>query len=422
MVNNVISNSTTGSDVYLNTASTLSTNQKNYVGTAVFTTGTTTFAYNSGANLTGVLANNGGLTNTIAVNAGSVLIDNGASSVGGIDIPLKDQRNYIRSGTLDIGAYESSGSQTLAVTHSTLTNTTSTSNRTLNSTITDNIGLPTSGSLMPKVYFRKGTAGRWYSTAGTLASGTAQNGAWSFTINNSLMGGVADSDQVYYFLAVQDNTTGAIVQSNPTGVSAADVNNIGTVPATLYMYSISSSLPVKLLAFDAKKTADRKAVLSWKMDPLEQAQDYEIWKSNDGTQFQRIGSVPVNTQATYGYTDPQILSGTNYYRLKMIEDNGAITFSKTISVQYKETGLEVVSVKMANNSSLQMEFYSSTHSDLQIIVTDALGRKLMQKKYKAGIGNTILSLPTGQLRTGTHYVQVIPSGKPPLKAVAFMKN
>jgi len=424
MVNTVLSNSAAGSDVYLNTATTLSTNQKNYVGTASFTTGSTTFAYNSGANFSGSLANNGGLTSTMAINAGSALIDNGASPVTGVSIPSKDQRNYVRSGTLDIGAYEYSGSQTLAVNYSTLPSTLMTTNRTLNSTITDNVGLPTSGTLLPRIYFKKGVNGNWNSTAGTLTSGTAQSGTWDFTVNNTLMGGVAVGDQVYYFLAVQDNTAGAIVQSNPAGVSAADVNNIGTSPGTLNSYSISAAMPVKITSFDVKKIAVGKALLSWKMDPLEQAQDYEVWRSNDGIQFQRIAIIRVNAQAKYSYADDQLLSGTNYYRLRMIETSGAVTFSKTIFVSNKETGFEVISIKPVNssrNTSLQVEFYSAINTNIQIVITDAVGRKLVQKHYKAGIGNTILSLPVDQLRTGTHYIQIIPSGKMASKAVPFVK-
>jgi CSLREA domain-containing protein len=51
-----------------------------------------------------LLANNGGLTQTMALQSGSVAINNGAT-----DAPSRDQRGYIRNGAPDIGAFEFGG-------------------------------------------------------------------------------------------------------------------------------------------------------------------------------------------------------------------------------------------------------------------------------------------------------------------------
>jgi len=43
------------------------------------------------------------------------------------------------------------------------------------------------------------------------------------------------------------------------------------------------------------------------------------------------------------------------------------------------------------------------------------------KTYRVGVGNTTIIVPIDQLKTGTHYLQVVPAGKMPLKAIPFMK-
>lgn len=123
-----------------------------------------------------------------------------------------------------------------------LSSTSSTSNRVLNSTITDFTGVPTSGSLVPRIYYKKGTGGTWYSQPGTLISGNGKNGSWNFTINNADMGGVTGADVIYYYLIGQDNCTPINIGSNPLGAVASDVNTVTTPPTTPNSYTILNTL------------------------------------------------------------------------------------------------------------------------------------------------------------------------------------
>ncbi len=84
----------------------------------------------TGGNLVGVLpgiaatlANNGGPTQTIALQAGSPAIDAGANSINGVTVPSIDQRGALRGpsglnagSAVDIGAYEASSSYAVSTT------------------------------------------------------------------------------------------------------------------------------------------------------------------------------------------------------------------------------------------------------------------------------------------------------------------
>lgn len=119
------------------------------------------------------------------------------------------------------------------ITYTTLSNTTSTTNRTLTATISDNVAVA-SGGVLPRIYFRK-NAGSYFSTQCSLTSGNAQSGSYDCTIDNSLMGGVAAGDSVGYYMIAQD--TAGNVASNPAGAVATNVNTV-TTPPTPNTYSI----------------------------------------------------------------------------------------------------------------------------------------------------------------------------------------
>jgi hypothetical protein len=120
-----------------------------------------------------------------------------------------------------------------------LTNSTSTSNRTVTATITDATGIYLTGSLRPRIYFKKLAIGAYSSTQGVLVSGTATNSTWNFTINAAAMGGLAGGDSVYYYIIAQDSTTNNNVGSLPGGVEALDVNTITNNPSTQLSYKIT---------------------------------------------------------------------------------------------------------------------------------------------------------------------------------------
>ena len=108
--------------------------------------------------------------------------------------------------TPTIGAYEE-GVDPIppTITYSPLTNTASTSNRVLTNfaTITDLSGVNTSPSTKPRIYYKKSTAFNdetgWKFTEATNASSP-----FSFTIDYSLIGGVAVGDVIQYFVVAQD--------------------------------------------------------------------------------------------------------------------------------------------------------------------------------------------------------------------------
>lgn len=118
-----------------------------------------------------------------------------------------------------------------------------TNNRILNVSIKDSTGLPITGILRPRIYYKKGSTGTYFDRAGTLTTGTAQNGQWSFTINNTDMGGVSDGDNIYYFIVAEDNSPQQNIVSLPRGAFGTATDTLSNTPSQsdLYNYTVRTS-------------------------------------------------------------------------------------------------------------------------------------------------------------------------------------
>ena len=193
------------------------------------------------------------INNDLHLNMGTTpnLIESGGQNITGIAIDIDNQ---VRPGPIpsvngggiapDIGADEFDGVildiMPAVISHTPLGGTCSTSDRTFTVNITDATGVPITGSLVPRVYYKK-NANPFVSSAGVLASGTSTNGIWSFTISTAAMSGLTLGDQVSYFVIAQDLVTTPNIGSLPSaGLVATDVNNVTTPPTTPYTYSVAA--------------------------------------------------------------------------------------------------------------------------------------------------------------------------------------
>ena len=263
-------------NVFANTQTGTSTTQKNYaIYSAATSAAFTTINYNDyfvsnsfnaasaipgfigsdRTNLAGIQTGFGQNVNSIVADplfnsstnlqpqTGSPVLDTGVSLSGTVT-PYVDFTGATRVDPPSMGAYETaSDTSPPAISYTPLGNTTSTSNRTLASTITDATGVPTSGTGLPRVYYRKGTSGAFASTQASSGGGSS----YTFTIDYSLVtgGSVAVGDTIQYYVAAQDTASTPNVTTNPsTGASGFTANPpaASTPPTTPNSYQIQGTI------------------------------------------------------------------------------------------------------------------------------------------------------------------------------------
>lgn len=102
--------------------------------------------------------------------------------------------------------------------------------------------------------------------------------------------------------------------------------------------SVSYVLPLKIISFTAGKRDDY-VKLNWVIGNELNVDNYELQRSDDGINFYTIATQPpFNRNGTefYSYDDRKTLKGTVFYRLKINNLNGQVSYSDIVSVQANE--------------------------------------------------------------------------------------
>jgi hypothetical protein len=108
-------------------------------------------------------------------------------------------------------------------------------------------------------------------------------------------------------------------------------------------------LPVHLIGFTGKEVS-RKAELNWDITADSDPDHFDIEKSSDGIRFGSIATVmPSAGQNNAGiisfrYTDPSLLNGRSFYRLKMTDVNGVVTYSRIVLISSASVSKNEISV------------------------------------------------------------------------------
>ncbi len=111
--------------------------------------------------------------------------------------------------------------------------------------------------------------------------------------------------------------------------------NFGVVAS--YFLTEGGALPVSLLDFTGVE--NKSVLLNWKIATQKDLARFVIERSADGNRFLPMNSVPVSSTSTvtrdYSTRDGQPLQGINFYRLKIIDNNGQFTYSNVVAVELK---------------------------------------------------------------------------------------
>lgn len=174
------------------------------------------------------------------------------------------------------------------------------------------------------------------------------------------------------------------------------------------------TLPLKLQSFTAS-LAGSDAQLRWLTASEENTLEFVIERSDDGARFSRVGVVAAAgtaAQQTYTFKDAGVAGSGRpvvYYRLRMKDRDGKETLSKVVPLHLKgENGFAVQLLGNPVQHDIKLSI-TKTATPVNISLRDGSGRTVRTWQTKAE-GN-VLSLPVGNIPTGTYYLQVESAGK-----------
>ncbi|MBS1665135.1 MAG: T9SS type A sorting domain-containing protein [Bacteroidetes bacterium] len=167
----------------------------------------------------------------------------------------------------------------------------------------------------------------------------------------------------------------------------------------------STLLPVTLTSWTATALSDNQALLKWTATNAVSFDRYVVQRSTDGSSFQDVysvtSSITSGVQQDYSYTDPVNYNGTVYYRLAMVDIDGATKYSSIVTLNFAANKSAHIYPTVVENGQVFIETPKAIYQ-ARLEVFDMNGRRLQEKSWPSlegrqqvmvtGNGNT---LPAG---------------------------
>jgi hypothetical protein len=170
---------------------------------------------------------------------------------------------------------------------------------------------------------------------------------------------------------------------------------------------VGFSLPLKMGDFTAVKKPSG-IQLNWETITEHNSSHFEIERSTDGTNFISIGRVQSSgnsaTMQYYTFIDALPSSGTNFYRLKMVEQDGASVYSRVIAARNDQSLITLQLFPNPVSDLLQVQLLSDRKESVTVSIVDASGKSVFSKPQPVTEGSNAISIPVNQLSKGIYYL------------------
>lgn len=166
-------------------------------------------------------------------------------------------------------------------------------------------------------------------------------------------------------------------------------------------------LPIRLIEFYGNKEPTRN-ILHWKVDFAPQVRLFELERSGNGNNFNTIGTVAgsANANHLFTYIDQAPVPGTNYYRLKITEQNGVVSYSIIVRLKNEADAQFSVYPNPAKNE-LMVYCYIPAEQNTVARITDMNGRQVLKQTVHLEKGVNYFRINTSDLHNGIYLLQLL---------------
>jgi len=209
--------------------------------------------------------------------------------------------------------------------------------------------------------------------------------------------------------------------SSISGINSSDLFLLSTnsmADTSTLCPVITTTLPVKLLSFSAKCKTETEYELVWKTASETNNDYFAIERSSDGKWFHEIarlaGAGNSSSENSYRYLD-QTLNFSNQfiYRLKQADHSGEVFYSKSVLAQNfcKNNFFQVFAFSDEVSQNIAVTIRNCIKGNLNYLLSDYLGRNLINGSVTVLNQDLNFSIPTGKLPTGIYHLTVVSGDK-----------
>ncbi|MGN6248535.1 MAG: T9SS type A sorting domain-containing protein [Ginsengibacter sp.] len=194
---------------------------------------------------------------------------------------------------------------------------------------------------------------------------------------------------------IMDTVTLALGPNSFVGLAFSRNDNTGTdtVNVSHVSLKVSGALDVNLINFNAKNQGNKSTLLLWTTTNETNINHFEIQRSSSNSDFVTIGSVEANgitaKSNNYTFRDKEPLDGNNYYRLKLIGDEGEFTYSSTALVRFNFKTISIYPNPVKDRIFIANNENFSNKKNIIAELLDYSGKILSKQVFKAEDNNNL---------------------------------
>jgi hypothetical protein len=224
---------------------------------------------------------------------------------------------------------------------------------------------------------------------------------WPMTETTVTYGGAADTWGLSLTPSIVNNANfGVGVSATLTGGPLiALLLEAGIDYISMAITYTNTPLAITLQGFSAARQNNTN-VLNWTATSNDQGDRFVVQRSGDSKNWQDLATIPAQPDnMQYSYIDDNPLSGNNYYRLYLLNQDAQGSYSAI-----QEISQETIGISCYPNPVVSTINVSSPAPIHNVVLRDLQGRTIQSKS--PGAPSNTLQMPAGNLPPGIYLLQV----------------
>ena len=253
--------------------------------------------------------------------------------------------------------------------------------------------------------------------------GVANGSPESVTLNGKTTGGVGpytfdwdlDGNGSWETLNQQSVSPPLEVGNHEIKIRVTDAANEVAIYTETITVETCFNMPVTYSYIKVYPAPEQGIQLEWQTTNEVNNNYFDVERSADGRSFKKVGnaiSQPVSTKdsglKTYRFTDAWAPEGLSYYRLKQVDLDGTVDYSKILSVSLGE-GADRKTITISPNpvqNKVKIELISAPQGDFVVEIIDTNGRSHRSVRGHNEAEGFRYELDTHSLSSGLYLLSV----------------
>jgi hypothetical protein len=195
------------------------------------------------------------------------------------------------------------------------------------------------------------------------------------------------------------------------------IEAIESTKASFTMTLGGTSLPIKLSSFSGNIVGSYNN-LDWVSESIVNVNRIVVERSANGTSFESIGEIigaAVNSR-NGNFKDFKPMIGSNYYRLKIVDNSGSIEYSNTVLLKRNDKFLISINPNPAIGFA-EVQVSSDVKKNYTLVLHNTNGQKVLTRNLNINIGVTTTRLDVSSLPKGVYSVSIFDQAQEKVKTI-----